>query len=77
MDDPPVPWLADRPRAAWLASRLVKWMPLALFIPVTVPLVLLLLRGWIAGTDWPGNDAALYRSAAAEWLAGGNPCVGG
>ncbi len=54
-----------------------RWLPAAVFIPITIPLVVLLLQGWIAGRDWPGNDANLYRSAAAAWLAGGDPWLVG
>ena len=54
-----------------------RWLPAAIFIPVTIPLVVLLLQGWIAGRDWPGNDANLYRSAAAAWLSGGDPWLVG
>lgn len=59
------------------ARMLARWLPLAVFLPVTIPLVALLLSGWIAGRDWPGNDANLYRSAAAAWLAGHDPWLVG
>jgi hypothetical protein len=55
------------------ARTLARWLPPAIFIPITVPLVFVLVQGWLAGTDAPAGDAALYRSAALAWLNGGNP----
>jgi len=64
-------------RVGFVAGKLRYWLPAAVFFPTTIPLIALLLHGWIAGTDLPGNDAELYRSAAAAWLSGSDPWLTG